>query len=489
MKNIVSIILFTALLIQSCSKFESINKDPNNPTKVPAHLLLNNIMYTAFAEDNDVDNSLGAYSTFVGADMGSCWAQHIGKVQYNEEERYMPRVSVMQDFWETMYEDVCNDSKRMYELATAENNPALQGIALVLKAYGFHVLTDCYGDIPFSQALRAGEGIFNPKYDAQEDVYKGILQTLTEADALLAQNTGTVPATSDVMYAGDIIKWRKFANSLKFRCLMRIAAKDAQTAIDVAGELQTLILSGNLMSSVADDAKFAFANAQPAANPHYETIIFQARSEFRMGEPLINTLIANKDPRLYQYALPIKDTDSTFVGKPAGFTDLPNATWNVNKTSAINPQLLLQPNSPAYFLSYAELQLLIAEAIARGYITGNATTHYINGVRASFLNAGLTQADFNHFKDNINTLGTATLNNICTQKWIALFGQGVEAWIEWKRTGIPALLPAVGSNFTEIPSRYQYPITEQSVNKTNYNNAVANQGPDLLTTKIWWMKP
>jgi hypothetical protein len=486
MKKIVNIFILISIIIsQSCSKFESINKDPNNPTVVPAHLLLNNIVYTAFASDGDVANSTGLYSTFLGADMGACWAQHIGKIQYNDEERYIPRVTVTQDFWETMYEDVCNDANKMYSLAVEEENATLQGIALTLKAFGFHILTDCYGDIPFSEALKGGEGIFNPKYDAQEDVYKGILELLTQADLLLAQNSGDVPSTSDVVYGGDAEKWRKFANSLKFRCLMRISSKDAATDIDIAGQLQAIVSAGNIFSSVDDDAKFAFAEAQPAANPYYETIVFGSRTEFRMGEPLINELIAKGDPRLYKYAMPIKDTDSTFVGKPAGLINLPNTTWNADKTSAINPDLLLQPNSPAILMSYSELQFLIAEAVLKGYVTGDADTYYRNGIKASFLNSGLSETDFNNFAN----IASVSLSNVAIQNWIALFGQGVEAWIEWKRTKFPILLPAQNATISEVPSRYQYPINEQTINKTNYNAAVANQGADLLTTKIWWMKP
>lgn len=485
MKKVINIIILSSLIIlNSCSKFESINKDPNNPTVVPAHLLLNNIVYTAFADDGDVPNSTGLYSTFLGADMGSCWAQHIGKVQYNDEERYIPRVTVVQDFWETMYEDVCADANRMYQIAVEEDNATIQGIALVLKAYGFHVLTDCYGDIPFSEALRADEGIFNPKYDAQEDVYKGILDMLTDADALLAQNSGELPSTSDVVYGGDVTQWRKFANSLKFRCLMRISTKDAATDVDVAGQLQALVTAGNLFTSVDDDAKFAFGAANPAANPYYETIVFGSRTEFRVGEPLIDVLKSTGDPRLSKYALPVGGTGTSYVGKPAGYTNLPSATWSVNTTSAINPDLLLQPTSPGVLMTYSELQFLIAEAILKGYVSGDANTYYSNGVKASFLNSGLTATDFSAF-----SLPAVSLTTVATQNWIALFGQGVEAWIEWKRTGIPALSPAVGTTLSEIPSRYQYPITEQTINKSNYNAAVSSQGADLLTTKIWWMKP
>ena len=211
--------LFIGLLfLSSCDEgFEEMNKDPNNPISVPADLMLPGI--TSAAMNN-------MYSTFVGGDMGVAWAQQISKVQYNDEERFYPRNSTIDAFWNNMYEDVISDANKMYILAEAEGNNNLMGVALILKAYGFSVVTDCYGMIPFTEALRAEEGIVSPAYDTQATVYTGILAILDEAAALLGTG-GTINADSDVIYGGDASKWEKFANSLKFRSLMRISAKES----------------------------------------------------------------------------------------------------------------------------------------------------------------------------------------------------------------------------------------------------------------------
>lgn len=470
------------LMLQGCSKYEQINNNPNQPGAVRSDLLLNNIMYTAFAEDADIANTTGSYSTFVGGDMGGCWAQQLSKVQYNDEERYMPRVSIVQDFWETYYEGICNDSKNMSELAATENNKAVQGVGKVLTAYGFSVLTDCYGDIPLSEALQSGNQIFKPKYDSQEEVYNGILSLLDEANTLLTSGEGTIPATSDKMYGGDVIKWTKFANSLKIRALMRISAKK-----NVSAELAEIVNNRLIFTSNADEAKLSFGTAQPAANPFYETVVFGSRSEWKVNSVLVDMLNSYSDPRLPVYAQ--KASDGTYRGKPSGYRDLPSAQYGYANISAIGTKFL-QPSAPGYFMSYAELCFLLAEANFKGYISNStASQYYRDGITASFESNGVASSTATYLAQPnvILTVGTE-LKQINEQKWLSLFGQGVESWIEWKRTKIPALLPAEDAAIDEIPSRYPYPTTEQSLNKSNYEAAIARQGADLLETKIWWMQ-
>ncbi|MBK8444353.1 MAG: SusD/RagB family nutrient-binding outer membrane lipoprotein [Sphingobacteriales bacterium] len=218
MRKLSLFILLSIFFAIGCDKdFEEINDNPNEPSSVPSGLLTADIVRV-------LGNSM--YSTFVGGDMGSCWGQHWSKVQYNDEERYVPRGTVITDLvWKNIYESVISDARSMQKIATEEGNKNMQGVALVLQAYGYALLTDVFGDIPFSEAMKADEGIFSPKYDKQEDVYTGVLQMLDEANTLLTADGATITATSDLVYGGDYMKWKKFANSLKFRCLMRISGK------------------------------------------------------------------------------------------------------------------------------------------------------------------------------------------------------------------------------------------------------------------------
>lgn len=455
------------LLIVSCDKdFEEINQDPNNPTAVPAHLLMVNAIFVA-------QNQM--YSTFVGGDMGSCWAQQMAKVQYNDEARYQPRPGIIGGIWSTFYSAVIADANSMYKLAEAEGNNNLMAVALTLQAYGYHVLTDMYGDIPFSEALRTEDGILLPKYDSQADVYTGILAMLTQANGLYG--SGEIDASSDIMYAGDASKWQKFTNSLKFRALMRISGK-----VGVAGDLQALVNAGNMFASNDDEAKIIYQSASPNANPLFETIVFGTRGEFKVNSLMIDdNMVPNNDPRLSQYAA--LNDGGIYRGKPSGFSDVPNATYNYTNVSALG-DFLLRPEAPGYFMSFSELNFLMAEAAQKGYISGSASSYYEAGITASF--------DANEVVDNgyiaANALSSGTaLQQIAEQNWLALFPQGVESWTEQRRTGYPVLTPAAEGSISQIPSRYYYPSVESSINATNYNAAVAAQGADNLTTPVWWM--
>ncbi len=470
--KIITILFFSLLVSVGCdSDFEEMNQDPNNPLAVPADLLIPGIARGAQNE---------SYSTFTGGDMGACWSQQFAKVQYNDEERYIPRQSVISRVWNTYYAVVIADADAMYNIAEAEGNNNMMGVALTLQAYGYAFLTDVYGDIPFSEAITADEGNIKPAYDTQADVYAGIFTMLDNAIALLGTG-GAINATNDVVYGGDANLWKKFASSLKFRALMRASGK-----IDVASQLQALVTAGNLFSSNAEDAKLVYLGADPSANPLYESIVFGTRGEWKVNKVMVDMLIADADPRLAVYA-GLNDADE-YVGKPSGYVDVPNDTYNYTNVSALG-DFYLRPELPGFFVSNPELKFLMAEAATQGWISGVANDYYIEAITASLDFNEVPAADATAFLAGKSLSGTPSLalDQIATQNWIGLFSQGVESWNEWRRTGYPALMPAAEADLSEIPSRYNYPTSEGSINKANYDAAVANQGADNLTTPVWWM--
>jgi len=454
------------LLLSSCDNgFEEMNQDPNNPTSVPAELMIPGIATSAM-------NNM--YTTFVGGDMGVAWAQQISKVQYNDEERFYPRNSVIDAFWNNMYEDVISDAHQMYVLAEAEGNNDLMGVALILKAYGFSVVTDCFGMIPYSEALLAEEGNTAPAYDSQEAVYTGIIELLTQANSLLGTGNG-IGATSDVIYNGDVMKWKKFANSLKFRSLMRISAKTS-----VGSDLQTLYNANSMFTSNDEEAKLVYQSAQPNANPIYESIVYGTRGEWKACSTLVDLMEGKNDSRIgVFFGL---NEDGIIKGKPPGDANVPNDDYNYANVSPVG-DFYLRAVAPGFFLSYPELELLIAEAAQKGLISANAAAHYANGISASFA-------------ANNNTAGAAeyiianpiSTKNIQEEKYVALYWQGIEAWTEWRRTGFPDLQPVVDKNpGVTAAYRYFYNGDESSINAENYNAAVGVQGADVLDTPIWWM--
>ncbi len=469
--------LLSCVLVFSCTQdFEEINTNPNGPVAVPAVLLI-----PALAEGTmDL-----LYSTFNGGDMGSCWAQHWAKVQYNDEERYRTRDTQFDAIWNSLYSGTIQDGKIMEALAIGESNENLQGIAIIMQVYSYSVLTDIFGDIPYTEAVRAKDGINTPVYDTQESIYTSLLARLDEADALFGADGGPITATSDIIYAGSYAKWQMFGNALKFRMLMRMSNR---ADFNRQAELQEIVDNRAIFGSNADEAKLTYLAAAPNNNPVNGSIIAGNRGEYKVNSVLVDMLEDESDPRLSKMAQ--LNNGGIYRGKPSGIIDVPSATWDYPNVSAIGT-LYLAATAPAYLMSYSEQEFLIAEAAKRGLISGGdaeAETHFNNGVLASMSSNGVLTADADtYLLDHAYASGTA-LTQIHTEKWISLFGQGIEAWTEWRRTKIPALSPAIEGVINEIPSRYQYPPTEQALNGVNYTAAVAAQGADLLTTKVWWMK-
>jgi hypothetical protein len=466
-------ILFVALIglfSASCDEdFETVNQDPNNPTVVPSHLLLGNIIRI---------NQNVIYGMQQGGDMGMCWSQQVSKVQYNDEERYIPRRAAIDGIWSTLYASVISDAKSMYSLAEAEGNTNIMGISLVLQANAYQILTDLYGPIPYTESCNIT--ILKPAYDSQEVVYNGILNLLTLADAKLANGSGSVPASSDLIYGGDTSKWRKLANSLKLKALMRISK-----VRNVGPAVQALVTAGNLMSSNSDSAQLTYLAAQPDANPIYETVVFGARFEYKVSSVMINMLQSTNDPRLEVYAKKNTAATPVYAGNIPG-QENPGSYGAFSSLGTLYQSATL----PGVILSNAQVQLLLAEAVVKTYITGNATTYLKNGIQASFdFNGTSSAAYISQIESTFGTSTTAVQKEVIgKQTWLALYGQGFEAWTEWRRTGYPALSPVVNAAETSVPKRLYYPSTEIALNKASYTAATATiTGGDTLTAPLWWM--
>ncbi|WP_299670725.1 SusD/RagB family nutrient-binding outer membrane lipoprotein [uncultured Polaribacter sp.] len=475
--NIVLYTLLSFILITGCDRgFEELNVDPNNSTAVPAHLLLG-------GPQRIFINTM--YGMQLGGDMGACWAQHWSKVQYNDEARYIPRRGNIDAIWNNMYASVISESSAMFDLAEAEGNNSLKGAALVMKAIGFQTLVDFYGPVPFTEAINGD--ILQPVYDDEAVVYEGVIKLLTDAAALLSNSDGTIVASSDLFYGGDVSKWYKLANSLKFRALMRISSTRSVNA-----ELRSLM--GKMFTSNDDSAQLTYLSAAPDANPIWETVVDGNRPEYKINSVLVDILEDLNDPRLEVYAG--LNADDEIVGKPSGFgaqTTLPNEGLGYTYAN-ISPlgDFYLQPTLPGVLLSYSQLSLLIAEAMNEGFVSGGITGSldwYKKGITANLEFNGVASGDalayLNQASLNYATKADAT-EKIAIQEWIALFGQGFETWTEWRRNKIPALTPATEAILTQIPSRLFYPTTEPSLNKTSYDAGASKINGDELTSPLFW---
>ena len=460
-------ILASSMLYVSCDgDFEATNTDPNNPTEISTDLQLGYIERTLI-------NNL--YDSFASGECAATWPQHISKPIYNDADRYFPRLGSLNSFFNSLYSNVIIETDVMYDLGAEDENPAVQGAALVLKAIAYQNLTDAFGDIPMSEAgAGLSDGNFTPVYDTQQQVYEGIIAYLDEAISKFNQG-GTIDSSQDLIYGGDIDQWIKFAKSVKLRALMRISDTPAFNAAAV----QSLISEGDLITSTTDNAFISFATENaPNANPYYSIVQNGRQAEWCMGESLVEFMKSQNDPRLAVYANP--NDDGEYVGKPAGYINPGISGYGAGVVSEIG-DAYFAADAPLYFINATQVNLLIAEAIVRFGASGNAETYFYAGIDASLEQNGLDAGSFAPAYDGYQS--------IAEQLWVGTFMQGYEAWSEWRRSDIPADLPlAVDSQpgVNSIPTRYTYTNDEKSLNADNVNAAISNQGADELTTKIWW---
>jgi len=467
---IAGLLLFSAT---SCKKeLVRINQNPNGSQTAQPDYLLTAATKTTADTYWGVANSMDASLLFV---------QYWAKIQYTDPDRYIYTNSSFQELWTVGYSKSIVNLNQIIKLADAQGNTNYKGVALVLRSWTFSLLTDAFGDIPYKQAANIDQSI-TPAYDTQKDVYYGILDDLKAAQAALDPSGKAI--AGDIIYANNITLWKKFANSLRLRIALRIADRDATKAKQVLDDIQTE--GSGYISSNAEIAQLVYLDS-PNQNP--VSNLFDTRDDYRISKTIVDKLVSLNDPRLPIYASPTQDpTPQTYVGIPNGLLVGDASSLGFTKTSKPGAYFRA-PHAPAVIISYAEVLFDRAEAAARGLTTEDAATLYNQAVTASLQQYGIADAAVAIYTalPAVQYDPTNYKKSIGEQKWIALFGQGLEAFAEWRRLDYPQLQPAVaGTLGGKLPVRFIYPGTEQSLNGTNYKAAVADQGPDLLTTKLWF---
>lgn len=462
-------------LATGCEKnFDAINTNPNDPTVLPPELLMPHGIKLA------VNTTWGGS---LGQDVGSCWSQHWARIQYTEIDQYNFTTDVQDSPWQAYYIEANADFEKIIDLGKAGGNENYQAIGLIMRAYTFSQLTDIYGDIPYSQALQGTKGTVYPKYDTQKAVYAGLVKDLMTASDLIT--TKTVSKEGDILFAGDMTKWKKFANTLSLRLLIRMLGK-ADATIDAKAEIDRIL--GNpakypVMTAVSDNAKLVYLTDAPNNNPINQNR--KTRDDHRVSKTLVDKLQALSDPRLGVYANKVGDK---YVGVPNGLSNTDAGALGLAQTSKVG-DYFVQATAPAVLMTFAELNFIKAEAALKGVTSaGTAAANYAAGIKASMDQYSLTLPAA--YPTTLPADASMALTQVLEQKWLALFGQGIEAWTEFRRTGVPALkAPAINYNAGQIPSRLPYPSSEENLNGTNMKEALGNMGgSNNMQTKLWWAK-
>ncbi|RFZ94928.1 SusD/RagB family nutrient-binding outer membrane lipoprotein [Mucilaginibacter conchicola] len=475
-KYITTIIISGTLLLSatSCKKtLEDINKNPNGSEAAQPDYLLTGVS-KAVADTY--------WGTANNMDAGLLWIQNWSKIQYTDPDRYIYTSTSFNELWSTGYSKGIVNLNSLIKIADAQANPNYKGVALVLRSWIFQLLADNYGDVPYSQAADIKQYL-TPAYDKQKDVYYGILDDLKSAQTFL--NASGPAITGDIIYGNKILSWKKFANSLRLRIALRIADREPEKARQVIADIQAE--GSGYISSNAETAQLVYSTS-PNQNPISN--LFDTRDDYRISKTIVDKLFALNDPRLPVYASKTADaTPQTYVGLPNGLLVGDASGYGFTKTSKPGTYFLA-PTAPAVIVSYAETLFDQAEAAQRTLSTaGTAADLYKQAITAALSQYGIATADINTYLAQSSVAYDAAnyRKSIGEQKWIALFGQGLESFAEWRRLDYPQLTPAVaGTLGGKFPLRFIYPGTEQSLNGASYKAAVASQGADALTTKLWF---
>lgn len=536
-KLILGLFLIVGLLSSCTKNFEEMNTSPNDPEDVPAINIFTNAVY------NSINRQLGGWMqhTYLGP-----WSQQWSKIQYIDEDRYMPRD--MSGEFNAPYTSELKNLQIVMDKAIESGDDALLAASKVLRSWVFLYLTDTWGAIPYSEALQGlyVDGNLTPKYDSQESIYEGLLAELEEANVLLAGEDIENFGSGDLLYGGDPELWRKFANSLKLRILNRAAGTPWSFTYNMAGggtvttdagaaamsdadtRMAAILASPTqypIFESGDDNAELAWPGV-PYRNPIYNTLF--ARKDQAISETMVDWLKARNDPRLHVYAAPTLNSVAAGTLNYVGFQngrDITGATFP--EISMLGTAIAFIEGATSKVMTYDEVEFLKAEHYLRTSQDGLAQDAYEAGIEASMERWELSDATTVYpswgFAGNIvvgkvgypvsyatylsdplvawSGSNAQKFQKIIEQKWASLFGQGIEAYTEVRRTGFPARIfeyeleasfyPGLG-----LPIRIQYALSEQTYNTDNLTAAqtaenIEQTNEGMFSTngtesQVWW---
>jgi Starch-binding associating with outer membrane len=533
--------ILIVLLGASCTKtIDSKEVNPNAPASVPSDLILGTVL-------TDISGT-GTQGTLGGiASWGevSQWDQYFCQnyAYYGNNQYYWTGGNASWDPYLVMKNVVQMDNA---DTASAGKVNPYEAVGRFIEAYYYYNLTSMFGDVPQTEAL---DGVDNstPTYTPQEQVFAYILNTLDTANSDLATLIAQVPTTAntlsasqDIYYGGNLSQWQKVVNSFRLRVLISLSKQSGDATLNVPAQFANIINNPTtypIFTDTTDDLKFVY---NPGGSNTYSTYPFNPSSygsiaaRYNMALTYTNVMDSLQDPRVFATC----DPAWALVGsdpKPAQFKYFIGASSGEDlgaMYSAAGNDSLANVNRARYFsnftgvpdvlVGYKEMCFNIAEAIQRGWVTGNASTWYVTGITKSMANYGIsttssTQTAYFLPKNGtspaqaapypytfdfatwittpaiaLSTTPATAINQIVLQKYIVCFeNSGYEGYYNWRRTGIPAFQGGSGvGNGGVVPLRWQYPTTEQTQNTKNYQAALTSQGfsADDENQTMWLIK-
>ena len=486
-----------AATLAACNsdKLTALNKNPNSPEDVPAGPIFTNATRVASSR------WLGAGYSLRQTEWLS---QHLAEVQYNDEDRYIRlHGGDTEGSFNGAYSGELKDFNQIILKGVASAAPGTYGPASVMRTWEFSYLTNTWGDIPYFTALvgDSAGGSLSPKYDAQKDIYTDMFAQLDKASkAMAASGVTNSLGAADPIYSGNLLKWERFANSLRARLAMLVINVDpamANTQLTAAFNGP-----GGVFQSNSDNAVFKWPGDGVYDNPW--AVNFKTRDDHRMSNTIMSLLLGNSDPRLPIFAQPTPANPAIYAGSPNGISPARAAAGNYI-VNASRPGAIFFPgktaygtfgsagsSTPSYLMTYAELAFIQAEAAQRGIgglTSGQAAGFYNAAITASLAQWGVTSANTTAFLAQpaiVYSGGNAGLVQIGQQKWLALFTDGGTAWSEWRRTCQPATIkPGIDASVGTVPRRFEYPVLEYTVNEVNVTAAGTTLGGDTYAGRMY----
>ncbi|MGS2741081.1 SusD/RagB family nutrient-binding outer membrane lipoprotein [Sinomicrobium sp. M5D2P17] len=471
MKNF--FILFSIFIILfSCSgDLEKLNVDKKNVSDAPADTFFN----LAIKNMSDLLSGITYGANGNPFNTTRILVQQISSVTYNEGATYYSNFT-----WNNVYMGVLINLEKSSgiiesnpEVSGVENGPVEQNMLAtleIMKVFTYAKLVESFGNIPYTEALDVDN--ISPQYDDAKIIYEDLIGRLRTAIGNIDESQACWD--NDILYDGDISAWKKLGSSLLLQMGMRIADSDPALANEVIAEALPGIFTSN-----ADIAQVEHQSAPPNTNELWTDLAVGNRRDFVGAKPFVDLMNDLDDPRRSVF---FQDVDGEFVGSPPGLV----VSYESYSRFGV---LFYQPTTPVIFMDYATVEFLLAEAAERNIAgVSDAEMHYNKAIKASFEYYEAAGADDYLLLPEV-AYTTATGNwkqKIGEQKWIALFNQGLEAWTEYRRLDYPELSAPPESYVDIVPVRLIYPISEQTLNRPNYESAASDIGGDLLTTKLFW---